>query len=290
MSPEPWVRALAGAVAVAAATRGARPWALGLTGVSLAAAVAGTLPAAPPSPAEAGLGAGVWALAAALLFFRVWPPIVSAAARAGAFLCVPTAAFLLVPFREVAPSQALGVVGVALWAAAVLCAEGSRANAEAGWRRAAGWGLGVFASAGVAAGGVALLSAAPAGREGLVGGAALAAGVLAFVPAAVAEWRRVRRELEQEVALGFLPAEDAAVLAVPWRRLAEPRFGRSDERREFVRSALLLCVARQQQRRRSGEAERLRQLEVLAFRTRVRRTLEARAARLGARLADDLPA
>ena len=64
----------------------------------------------------------------------------------------------------------------------------------------------------------------------------------------------------------------------------DPRFGRADERREYVRAALLLAVARQQQRRRSGEAIRLRQLEVLSFRTRLRRALEVRAER--ARRAD----
>jgi len=46
-----------------------------------------------------------------------------------------------------------------------------------------------------------------------------------------------------------------------------------------VRAALRLAVARNQQRRRSGEAIRLRQLEVLSFRTRMRRSLEVRAER-----------
>ncbi len=68
-------------------------------------------------------------------------------------------------------------------------------------------------------------------------------------------------------------------MRLPWTRGFEKRFGRTDERREYVRSALLLAAARHQQRRRTGEAVRLRQLEVLTFRTRLRRTQDARAAR-----------
>ena len=105
----------------------------------------------------------------------------------------------------------------------------------------------------------------------------------------VVEWRRTARELAEEVALGLLPAEDAAVLAVPWKRAREARFGRADERREYVRSALLLAVVRRQQRRRTGEASRLRQLELLAFRTRVRRTLDARASRYSSASSDEMP-
>ena len=90
---------------------------------------------------------------------------------------------------------------------------------------------------------------------------------------------RPARSSPRKSRLGILPGEDLAVLVNPWRRWREPRFGRADERREYVRSALLLTVAMQQQRRRSGEANRLRQLEVLAFRTRVRRVVRGRVAR-----------
>ena len=72
-------------------------------------------------------------------------------------------------------------------------------------------------------------------------------------------------------------------LRLPWTRGFEKRFGRPDERREYVRSALLLAVARHQQRHRTGEAERLRQLEVLTFRTRLKRTQDARASRFDVR-------
>jgi hypothetical protein len=104
----------------------------------------------------------------------------------------------------------------------------------------------------------------------------------------LAERYRLGRILPEEIALGILPLEDLAVLRSPWRRVRERRLGRSDERREYVRSALLLTVARQQQLRRSGEASRLRHLEVLSFRTRLRRTLEARGLRARAISPDDL--
>ncbi|MGA7992232.1 MAG: hypothetical protein WCC53_12405, partial [Thermoanaerobaculia bacterium] len=107
----------------------------------------------------------------------------------------------------------------------------------------------------------------------------LAALVLVWVPAILAESARVRIELTEEVEIGLLSAEDASALRLPWTRRFEKDFGRTDERREYVRSALLLAAARHQQRRRKGEAERLRQLEVMTFRTRLRRTQEARAAR-----------
>jgi hypothetical protein len=103
--------------------------------------------------------------------------------------------------------------------------------------------------------------------------------VLVWLPAVLSERSRVDEELVEEVGIGLIPAEDARALRFPWTRGFEKRFGRPDERREYVRSALLLAVARHQQRRRTGEAERLRQVEVLTFRTRLKRTQDARAAR-----------
>jgi hypothetical protein len=108
---------------------------------------------------------------------------------------------------------------------------------------------------------------------------ALLVALVAWLPPFLLERRRVLRELSEEASLGILPVEDLAILGNPWRRSREARFGRADERDQYVRNALLLAVARQQQRRRSGEAIRLRQLEVLAFRTRVRRAVEGRSAR-----------
>ncbi|MEO6324119.1 MAG: hypothetical protein ABIT01_07950, partial [Thermoanaerobaculia bacterium] len=135
---------------------------------------------------------------------------------------------------------------------------------------------------------LAWLTTAPIGPRWLPGGCGVVVALLAWLPAGLAEWQRVRRELDEEVQLGLIPLEDAEVLRVPWRRRFEPRFGRLDERREYVRSALLLAVARQQQRRRTGEAERLRQLEVIAFRTRIRRTLEARSMRFQPGSSDEI--
>ena len=123
------------------------------------------------------------------------------------------------------------------------------------------------------------LEAVGRGRTGWVLAGGLAAAVLAWGPAILAESARVKAELAEEVRLGLLPPEDAEALRFPWTRRFEKRFGRKDERREYVRSALLLAAARHQQRHRTGEAERLRQLEVLTFRTRLRRTQDARSAR-----------
>jgi hypothetical protein len=97
-------------------------------------------------------------------------------------------------------------------------------------------------------------------------GLAAALTVLAWLPLFYLESRRLKRELEEEAKLGLLPAEDVKILALPWKRSREKSYGRPDER--------------QQQRRRQGEKARLRQLEVLTFRTRIRRVLEVRASRL----------
>jgi hypothetical protein len=130
----------------------------------------------------------------------------------------------------------------------------------------------------VGAGAAALAERLPAAHPGLAAGTAVFAA-LVWVPALFVESWRTRRELTEEAALSLLPGEDVPVLAVPWRRVREPRFGRRDERKEYVKSALLLAVVRRQQRRRTGEPARLRQLEVLTFRTRVRRMVAARQAR-----------
>jgi hypothetical protein len=179
-------------------------------------------------------------------------------------------------------------VSVAAWLAglSLFSAEGSRANADAGWRRAAGWAGAIILPSLVVAALLAWLKAAAPGDQRLVGAAAGAAALLAWVPALVSESLRVRQELREEVRLGLMPPDDATVLASPLKRLREPRFGQRDERREYVRSALMLAVAHRQQTRREGEAARLRQLEVLAFRTRLRRTLEVRAGRLALGAAD----
>lgn len=222
----------------------------------------------------------------AAVVWRTWPPIVSEAARRAVLLALPLAGVVLALFRnEPAPAK---LATMAAWMAglSVFAAEGSRANAEAGWRRATGWAGAVLLPSLLVLGLLLWLEAARVQHHRTVGAVAAAAAVLAWVPAIVAESLRVRQGLQEEVRLGLMPPDDVRVLTFPWKRLREPRFGQRDERREYVRSALLLAVAHRQQTRRAGEAARLRQLEILAFRTRLRRTLEARASRLALGTAD----
>ena len=234
----------------------------------------------PPPPAADGLAGGLLGFGmAAALVFRTWPPIAFEAARRTLVLAVPAGAAAVFLLR----SQPAGVIFAGLMASlaalSLFGAEGSRANTEAGWRRGASWAGAVALASALAALLFRWLGESPSRNVRVVAAVSAVLALLAWGPAMAAEWTRVRRELREEVRLGLMPAEDAAVLALPWRRVREPRFGRPDERREYVRSALLLAVAHRQQRSRDGEAARLRQLEVLAFRTRLRRTLEARASR-----------
>lgn len=239
-----------------------------------------------PPPATVLAGALLAFAVAAALVFRTWPPIVFEAARRTLALALPVGAAALFLLRSHPAPAAFAGLMASLASVSLFGAEGARANAEAGWRRSAAWAGAVALPSALAALFFRWLGAAPAGDLRLVAAVAGALAVLAWVPVMVAEWMRVRRELVEEVRLGLMPAEDAAVLALPWRRVREPRFGQRDERREYVRSALLLTVAHRQQRSRDGEAARLRQLEVLAFRTRLRRTLEARASRFAPGTAD----
>jgi len=226
--------------------------------------------------------------AVAAVSWRTWPPIVSEAARRAALLVLPLSVVVLaLCWNEPAPVK---LATMAAWIAglSLFSAEGSRANAEAGWRRATSWAGAVLLPSLLVLGLLFWLKAARVQHHRTVAVAAVAAlaAVLAWVPAVVAESLRVRVGLQEEVRLGLMPPDDVRVLTFPWKRLREPRFGRKDERREYVRSALLLAVAHRQQTRRAGQAARLRQLEILAFRTRIRRTLEARAGRFAVTAAD----
>lgn len=259
----------------------ARSWRrLALLGLLVSAAAFGWTPRGEPSPGRVASAVVVLTGSAALTLAATWPPLVGEAARCALWLAIPVVAVGAVtrpggPFPGVA-TEAL----VLLAALALFAADGSRANAEAGARRALLWTGAAILPAALAGG---LTAASPwLHRQGrwLPPSIAALLAVLAFVPAILGELWRVRRELAEEVRLGLLPEADAAILGSPWRRRREKSFGRSDERREYVRSALLLAVARQQQRRRTGQAERLRQLEVLTFRTRIRRLLEARRTRM----------
>lgn len=265
------------ALGTARRARGAKGAAV--VGLAGGAAAFGAAPCTLPEPAGLGVGLFVAALLLAFLGADLHSPLAGEAARVTASLAAGAGVVTVLALRGAGLEGALlGAASVAA-AVSVYGAEGSRANTEAGWRRGLAWASAILLPAFVGGGFLALGRALPA-RLWFVGPAAGAlAALLAWVVPILLEHRRVRRELAGEVRLGILPEEDLFVLVNPWRRWREPRFGRSDERREYVRSALLLAVAKQQQRRRTGEANRLRQLEVLAFRTRVRRVLAGRAAR-----------
>ena len=266
-------------LALWAARRSRRPRGLALAALAGVTAAFGPGPLPLPSPAELSGGVLVAALVLTLVRADLHSPLTSEAAGSTAAAATGAAVVAVLALRGAGLEGALAGGGAVLAALSVWGANGSLANAEAGWRRWAGWGGAVALPAAVAAALVALHGAVPAGSAFLAPATGLVVAVLAWVPPILLERSRVRLELAEEARLGILPQEDLAVLASPWRRSRERRFGRADERRAYVRSALLLAVARQQQRRRSGEAIRLRQLEVLAFRTRVRRAVDARSAR-----------
>jgi len=272
---EDGLRIVAAASAVVAGTRGGR--ALFAAGALAGFAAFGL--SAPPEAAPVAAGGSVLLLLGLLAASQVsrLSPVTEEAAAGVALFGFPAAAVAAVATRAAGPWGALAVAASVLASVSLFGAGGALASAEPGARRVACW-----AGALVLPAGLATLAAAElrnADRRGAVLAASVGLALLVWLPVIQLERRRVSAELAEEVRLGFLPAEDAEVLRWPWTRALEKRFGRPDERKEYVRSALLLAVARQQQRGRSGEAERLRQLEILTFRTRLRRTLEARAAR-----------
>jgi hypothetical protein len=280
------LRAFAGVIALFFG-RSLAAWRLGASGLLFGVCVFGLAPRAVPGPLGGALAAFVLVALLGVAYDRLWPPIVSDAALASAWLGVPAALAAACTLRREPPGLVLLGSASVLAAVSLFGAHASLGNAEAGWRRAAYWAssLALPALLGAAVGRL-----ANEGRPRELTAGVLAAGALAWAAPALLERRRTARELVEEVRLGFLPEEDAAILPRPWLRRLEPRFGRADERREYVRAALLLAVARQQQRRRSGEAIRLRQLEVLSFRTRMRRALEVRAERARRGAATELEA
>ena len=272
------LRLLAAPAAVFAGHAESRP-ALALSGLLAGFAAFGASPAPVPGAAGAALQLLVLITIGAAALLPRWLPITENGALAAALFGLPAAAVAGFVARENGAWIAFATAAVVVAAVSLCASESVRSAAASGGQRTlllAGALLVPPLLAGLAAG-----AARPAPRRAAPVILILSIGValLAWLPAILLERRRVARELDEEVRLGLLPAEDAAALELPWRRAREKRFGRPDERREYVRSALLLAVAREQQRRRSGEPERLRQLEVLTFRTRLRRTLEARALR-----------
>jgi hypothetical protein len=232
-----------------------------------------------PAAAGSALFATCLVALVALGAARTWSAIAGEGLSAGALIAGGAAFAAAVGGRHLPGWQAPALVSIVVAVVSVFAAEATRASAEAGWRERVAWLSAALAPALLAAALAGLFVGVPRRLEFLVVSLALAVAVLAWAPEILAEHERVSHELTDEVAAGLLPEEDAVALRLPWTRGFEKRFGRPDERREYVRSALLLAVARHQQRHRSGEAKRLRQLEVLTFRTRLRRTQEARAAR-----------
>ena len=283
MSAETPIRAVAAVLALLLAGRSSNRATAFVTGVLTGFAVFGARIAVLPAPAWAALLAACLVALVALGAARTWSPIAGEGLTAGALAAGGAACAAAVAGRQLPGWQAPALAAIVLFALSAFSAEATRASAEAGWREGAAWTGAVLAPPLFAAAFAGLFARVPRRLEPLVVAATLAAGVLVWIPALLAERARVSRELTEEVMLGLLPEEDAVALRLPWTRGFEKRFGRPDERREYVRSALLLAVARHQQRHRSGEAERLRQLEVLTFRTRLRRTQEARAARFHVR-------
>ncbi len=279
MSVETLIRAAAAVLALLLASRSSNRTTAFITGVLSGFAVFGARIAVLPAPAWAALMAACLVALVALGAARTWPPITGDGLTAGALAAGGAACAAAIAGRHLPGWQAPALAAIVLAAVSTFSAEATRASAEAGWREGVAWTSAGLAPPALAAALSGFFVGVPRRLEPLVVAAALAAAVLAWIPALLAERERVSRELTEEVTLGLLPEEDAVALRLPWTRGFEKRFGRPDERREYVRSALLLAVARHQQRHRSGEAERLRQLEVLTFRTRLRRTQEARAAR-----------
>jgi hypothetical protein len=283
------LRLLAAPAAVIAGRSASRP-ALAFAGLLAGFAAFGVSAVPVPEAAGAALAIlGLLALGLAALQAK-WLPITGEGALAAALYGAPAAVVAGFAARENGAWVAFASAAIVLAAVSLCASESVRAAAEAGIRRVLllAWAfllpplLVSFAAGAV--------RRAPRDAAAFVLAISIAVSLLVWLPAILVERRRVARELHEEVRLGLLPLEDAAALELPWRRAFEKRFGRPDERREYVRSALLLAVARAQQRRRSGEAERLRQLEILTFRTRLRRTLEARAARYGHEESGEIPA
>ena len=273
------LRAGAAALGLLFARRMDRRAAAFLAGAFAAFAALGPARAGFPGPAEAAVLAGGLALLLALGARRAFPSITEEAAGVAALAAGGAAAVALAAGRRLPGAETAALTALAVLAVSAFAAESCRAGGEAGWREGLARVLGVGLPAALGAGLSAAVGAAGRAQAGWIAAGGVVAAALVWAPAIAAESRRVRVELAEEALTGLLTDEDAAALRLPWTRGFEKRFGRTDERREYVRSALLLAAARHQQRHRTGEAVRLRQLEVLTFRTRLRRTQEARTAR-----------
>jgi hypothetical protein len=100
--------------------------------------------------------------------------------------------------------------------------------------------------------------------------AAVLAALGAIVAFREARWRRlIGAELPSEVALGILTERDLHALR-SWKRFRGGWLAGSRERRAYCRIAGRLARAKATQRRGTGEAGRLLQVQVLTLRTRLR--------------------
>jgi hypothetical protein len=79
-------------------------------------------------------------------------------------------------------------------------------------------------------------------------------------------WKRVRQELEDECALGFIDASDVKRTAHPLLRFGRGGWSDAGAHREFVRTANRIALRKRQQRGRRGEVARLYQLEIIKLR------------------------
>jgi len=136
--------------------------------------------------------------------------------------------------------ESTAVAFLVILAIFVFGAHASWANSEAGVRRELGWAWAVLSLPSFSELGSLSREMPHNGILVLVLGLLCAAS---WVPLYLLESRRIKKELEGEVALGFLPASDCRYPFCTLRRAREKSYGRKDERREFVRSALLLSVA-----------------------------------------------
>lgn len=127
----------------------------------------------------------------------------------------------------------------------------------------------------VVAGGFALAVLAGLGRiaEG-AGWAAVATAFLGlFAAYELALSRLLRRELDEETALGILPKEHADALSSPWRRRLSGWWPDGAERRIYVRTVLRLVRRKGATRRLAPDRARISQVEVLRLRERIRAML-----------------
>ena len=188
-------------------------------------------------------------------------------ARGRARRCPARAPFVLAVRSRSSPSPACG-------------AESCRAGGEAGWREGFARTLGVAVPAALGGGPLGRARSPRGARRRWAVAGSLVAAVLVWVPAVLAESARVKAELAEEVRLGLLPARGRRGAALPVD--ARPR--------EALRTGGRAARVREERAPPRGRAppaappdgarpERLRQLEVLTFRTRLRRTQDAREAR-----------